>query len=113
MIHIKLVRETPDVVRASQKARGEDPGIVDAILAADEARRSSLGEVERVRAEQKAFSKQVALAKGEEEAALVAQAKDLATRVGALETHQQPGGSVVVPEALRPYPGLDVLTPLT
>ena len=86
MIDIKLVRETPDVVRASQKARGEDPGIVDAILAADEARRSSLGEYERVRAEQKTFGKQVATAKGEEKAALVAQAKDLATRVRSLES---------------------------
>ena len=86
MIDIKLVRETPDVVRASQKARGEDPGIVDAILAADEARRSSLGEFERVRAEQKAFGKQVATAKGEEKAALVAQAKDLSTRMRSLES---------------------------
>ena len=85
VIDIKLVRETPDVVRASQKARGEDPGIVDAILAADEARRSSLGEYEALRAEQKAFGKQVATAKGDEKAALVAQAKDLATRVQALE----------------------------
>ena len=85
MIDIKLVRETPDVVRASQKARGEDPGIVDAILAADEARRSSLGEYERVRAEQKTFGKQVATAKGDEKAALVAQAKDLAMRVRSLE----------------------------
>ena len=84
VIDIKLVRETPDVVRASQKARGEDPGIVDAILAADEARRSSLGEYERVRAEQKTFGKQVATAKGEEKAALVAQAKDLADRVRSL-----------------------------
>ena len=86
MIDIKLVRETPDVVRASQKARGEDPGIVDAILAADEARRSSLGEFERVRAEQKAFGKRVATAKGEEKAALVAQAKDLSTRMRSLES---------------------------
>ena len=85
VIDIKLVRETPDVVRASQKARGEDPGIVDAILAADEARRSSLGEYERVRAEQKTFGKQVATAKGDEKAALVAQAKDLAMRVRSLE----------------------------
>ena len=85
MIDLKLVREEPDVVRASQKARGEDPGIVDAILTADEARRSSLGEFERVRGEQKAFGKQVAAAKGEEKAALVAQAKDLAARVRALE----------------------------
>ena len=86
MIDIKLVRGAPDVVRASQKARGEDAGIVDAILAADEARRSSLGEFERVRAQQKAFGKQVATAKGEDKAALVAQAKDLAARVRSLET---------------------------
>jgi seryl-tRNA synthetase len=31
--------------------------------------------------------------------------------VAILETHQQADGSVVVPEALRPYLGLDVLTP--
>ena len=86
MIDIKLVREAPDLVRASQKARGEDPGIVDAILAADEARRSSLGEFERVRAQQKAFGKQVATAKGEEKATLIAQATDLAARVRSLET---------------------------
>jgi seryl-tRNA synthetase len=80
------VREAPDLVRASQKARGEDPGIVDAILAADEARRSSLGEFERVRAQQKVFGKQVATAKGDDKATLVAQAKDLAVRVRSLET---------------------------
>ncbi len=89
MIDLKLLREAPDVVRASQKARGEDPGIVDAILAADEARRSSLGEFERARAEHKAFGKQVATAKGEEKGALVAQAKDLAARVRSLETEAQ------------------------
>jgi seryl-tRNA synthetase len=33
--------------------------------------------------------------------------------VAILETHQQPDGSVVVPEALRPYLGLDVLIPLS
>jgi seryl-tRNA synthetase len=32
--------------------------------------------------------------------------------VAILETHQQADGSVVVPEALRPLLGLDVLTPL-
>src|SRR5689334_5196371 len=92
VIDIKLVREEPDVVRASQKARGEDPGIVDAILAADEARRSSLGEFERVRAEQKSFGKQVAAAKGDDKAALVAQAKDLAARVRSLESEADERG---------------------
>ncbi|WP_460626103.1 serine--tRNA ligase [Intrasporangium mesophilum] len=62
MIDIKLVRDEPDRVRASQLARGEDPGIVDAILAADERRRSSLGEFEGKRAEQKTVSKDVGAA---------------------------------------------------
>ena len=31
--------------------------------------------------------------------------------VAILENHQQPDGSVIVPEALRPHVGLDVLTP--
>ncbi len=86
MIDIKLVRETPDVVRASQQARGEDPGVVDAILAADEARRSSLGEFERMRADQKSFGKKVAQATGEEKASLLAQVKDTAARVKQLQT---------------------------
>jgi seryl-tRNA synthetase len=62
VIDIKLLRDDPDRVRASQLARGEDPGIVDAILAADERRRSSLGEFESLRAEQKAVSKDVGAA---------------------------------------------------
>jgi len=86
VIDIKLVRETPDVVRASQQARGEDQGIVDAILAADEARRSSLGEFERLRADQKSFGKKVAQASGEEKASLLAQVKDTAARVKQLQT---------------------------
>ncbi len=64
MIDIKLVRDEPDRVRASQTARGEDPGIVDAILAADERRRSSLGDFEALRAEQKTVSKAVGAAMG-------------------------------------------------
>ncbi|RKT79957.1 seryl-tRNA synthetase [Terracoccus luteus] len=64
MIDIKLVRDEPDRVRASQAARGEDPGVVDAILAADEQRRSALGEFESLRAEQKLVSKSVGAAMG-------------------------------------------------
>ena len=32
MIDVKLLRENPDLVRASQRARGEDQGLVDALL---------------------------------------------------------------------------------
>ncbi|HME46774.1 hypothetical protein, partial [Mycobacterium sp.] len=38
MIDLKLLRENPDAVRESQRARGEDPGLVDALLRADAAR---------------------------------------------------------------------------
>ena len=36
MIDIKFLRENPDLVRASQKGRGEDPGIVDQVIAIDD-----------------------------------------------------------------------------
>lgn len=85
MIDIKLLRDDPDRVRASQRARGEDEGIVDQILAADERRRSSLTEFERVRAEQKSMGKEVARAQGEEKQALLAKTKDLAAQVKALQ----------------------------
>ena len=85
MIDIKLVRANPDEVRRSQIARGDDPGVVEAILAADERRRSSLSGFEAARSEQKSFGKLVAAAKGDEKTALLAQVKELSERVKALE----------------------------
>jgi seryl-tRNA synthetase len=85
VIDIKLLREHPGVVKASQRARGEGEGIVDAILVADELRRSSIAEFEALRAEQKSFGKQVAAAQGEEKAVLVAAAKATSDRVKELQ----------------------------
>ena len=85
MIDIKLLRERPGLVKASQRARGEDEGIVDAILVADELKRSSIAEFEALRAEQKSFGKQVAAAQGEEKAVLVAAAKATSDRVKELQ----------------------------
>ena len=85
MIDIKLLREHPGLVKASQRARGEDEGIVDAILVADELKRSSIAEFEALRAEQKSFGKQVAAAQGEEKAVLVAAAKATSDRVKELQ----------------------------
>ncbi len=76
-----LLREQPDVVRNSQRARGSSLALVDAALEADTERRSAIGEFESLRAEQNAFSKQVAAAPKEEKKALVAQAQELAARV--------------------------------
>jgi seryl-tRNA synthetase len=83
VIDLKLLREDPDRVRASQRARGEDEGVVDAVLAAEEKRRSSLTAYEQLRAEQKAMGKDVARAQGEEKQALLARTKEVATQVKA------------------------------
>jgi seryl-tRNA synthetase len=85
VIDIKLLREDPDRVRASQRARGEDEGVVDQILTADARRRSSLTEFERLRAEQKSMGKQVAQAQGDAKQALLAQTKEMAARVKELQ----------------------------
>jgi len=85
VIDIKLVREEPDRVRASQVARGEDPGIVDAILAADAWRRESLRQFEEKRAIQKANSTLIARGQVEDKAIALAQAKELATEVKDLQ----------------------------
>lgn len=42
VIDLKFLRENPDVVRQSQTARGEDPALVDQLIAADEQRRAAI-----------------------------------------------------------------------
>ncbi|PSL05216.1 seryl-tRNA synthetase [Haloactinopolyspora alba] len=81
MLDLRLIREDPDRVRASQRARGESVDVVDQLLAADEARRSSLTEFERLRAEQKALSKDIPSASGDEKQALLVRAKELSAQV--------------------------------
>ncbi len=85
MIDLRILRENPDLVRQSQIARGDDPGIVDAILEADVVRRSSLVEFENLRAEQKTIGKDVAKAQGDEKAALLERTKTLAAEVKRLQ----------------------------
>lgn len=81
MIDIKFLRENPDVVRDSQKKRGEDVAIVDQILQLDNLRRDAITEFETLRAEQNTLSKSVGAAKGDEKSALLERAKDLAAKV--------------------------------
>lgn len=88
MIDLKLLRDEPDRVRASQRARGEDPGRVDALLAADTARRSAISTADTLRADQKAASKLVGKASPDERPALLARAKELAEEVKAAEARQ-------------------------
>jgi seryl-tRNA synthetase len=85
MIDSTLLRNNPDVVRASLVARGDDPTLVDAAITADQNRRDAIATFEKLRAEQNAHGKIVAAAPKEEKAALVAAAQDLSERVKAAE----------------------------
>ena len=80
MIDIKFLRENPDVVRASQKDRGEDVSLVDQVIAIDEKRRVAINEFELLRAEQNTLSKSVGGAKGDEKTKLLESAKELANK---------------------------------
>ncbi|MGD1240101.1 serine--tRNA ligase [Mycobacterium seoulense] len=88
MIDPKLLRENPDAVRRSQTSRGEDPTLVDTLLAADAARRAAISKADALRAEQKSASKSVGSASPEERPAKLARAKELAEQVKAAETEQ-------------------------
>jgi len=85
VIDPQLLRETPDLVRRSQEARGSSVSLVDDAIAADLRRRESIGAFEDLRAEQNAFGKTVAQAPKEQKQALVAEAQQLAARVKAAQ----------------------------
>ncbi|MFD8231161.1 serine--tRNA ligase [Streptomyces sp. NPDC059696] len=88
MIDLRLLREDPDRVRASQRARGEDVALVDALLSADERRRSSGVRFDELRAEQKALGKLIPKATGEEKSELLKKAGQLAADVKAADAER-------------------------
>lgn len=81
MIDPKVLRTDPDRLRRSQQARGESVELVDEAIVADEARREAISAFESTRAEQKSLGGQVAKAKGDEKAALLARTKELSAKV--------------------------------
>jgi seryl-tRNA synthetase len=86
VIDLRLLREDPDLIRASQRLRGESTEVVDELLRADEERRAATQRFEAARAEQKSLGKQVARASGAERGALLARTRELAAEVKAAET---------------------------
>ncbi|MCH6197334.1 serine--tRNA ligase [Corynebacterium mastitidis] len=89
MIDLKFLRDNPDVVRASQVTRGDDPALVDVLLEADEARRQAIKAADELRAEQKAFGKKIGQASPEERPALLEGSNELKERVKAAEEEQK------------------------
>ncbi|MBB1511505.1 serine--tRNA ligase [Tessaracoccus sp. MC1627] len=85
MIDPKWLRTDPDRIRRSQAARGASVELVDELIAADEARRSTILSFETLRAEQKGLGKEVAKAKGEERSALLQRTGRLAADVKAAQ----------------------------
>ena len=81
MIDPSLLREQSDLVTRSLVARGADPAMVAAALAADDARRQAISRFEALRAEQNAHGKLVAKASPDEKVQLVADAQKLAESV--------------------------------
>ncbi|MFJ8694557.1 serine--tRNA ligase [Streptomyces roseolilacinus] len=88
MIDLRLLREDPDRVRASQRARGEDVDLVDALLSADERRRSSGVRFDELRSEQKSLGKLIPKASAEEKAELLKRAEQLKADVKAADAEQ-------------------------
>ncbi|WP_138314997.1 serine--tRNA ligase [Rhodoluna limnophila] len=83
MIDLNLLRENPDAVKASQRARGNDESLVDQAVAADANWRKHLQEFEALRAEQNAAAKLVGSASKEDRPALIAAGQVLAEKVKA------------------------------
>ena len=81
MLDIQFIREHADIVKESQRKRGESVELVDEVLRSDETRRSALKEFEEARAQQKEIGKKVAAAPADEKAALIAQTKELSAKV--------------------------------
>jgi seryl-tRNA synthetase len=89
VIDLRLVRENPDLVRASQRARGADEALVDALLGADAARREAVKRADDLRGEQKTASQAVRGAGADERPAILERAKALAAQVKEAEEAQR------------------------
>lgn len=108
MIDPKILREDPDVVRASMRKRGEDPSVVDRLVELDQRRRAAIARADAKRAEQKALGKQIGKASAEERQSLLAKAKELAAEVKAAEAEKDEAAEeftklhAVIPNLVHP-----------
>jgi seryl-tRNA synthetase len=88
VIDLRLLRDDPEAVRASQRARGDDLAAVDRLLSADAERRAAVASGDSLRAEQKELGRAVGKASSEERQGLLHRAKELAARVKAVEADE-------------------------
>lgn len=82
MLDINLIRDNPEAVRKSLRDRQMDPAPVDSILELDAKRRASIAEVENLKAERNAVSKEIS------------QIKDAAARQAKIESMRVVGDQI-------------------
>jgi len=82
MLDINLIREQPDVVRQALKIRQMNPGVVDDLQQMDARRRALITEVELLKAQRNAVSKEIG------------KSKDAAERQAKIEAMRQVGDQI-------------------
>jgi seryl-tRNA synthetase len=88
VIELRSLREDPDAFRRSQRARGEDESLVDAVLAADERRRSTVTAADALRAQSNTASRAIQGAAPADRPAMIERAKELKEAVRAAEADE-------------------------
>jgi seryl-tRNA synthetase len=101
VIDLKALRENPDAFRLSQRSRGEDAGVVDLVLAADERRRAAVTRADSLRAEANTASKSIQSASTTERPALIDKAKQLKAEVKDAESEQSAADDALREAAYR------------
>jgi seryl-tRNA synthetase len=86
MLDIHQIRERPEAVKERLSTRGEDPAVVDRILAVDERWRDALTDLEALRAERNRVSKLIGRMKDpQERQARIAEMREVGDRIDVLE----------------------------
>jgi seryl-tRNA synthetase len=85
VIDLRILRDDPELVRDSQRARGADPRAVDRLLTADVNRRTAVAAGDSLRAEQKTLGRTIGKAAAADRPALLERGKELSAGVKAAE----------------------------
>ncbi len=86
MLDLRLIRERPDIVRDALAKRGMETALVERILTLDEERRRQVAELEGLRAQRNAISKEIGRTKEEtSREARKEEVRGINTRIDALE----------------------------
>jgi seryl-tRNA synthetase len=112
MLDIRLIRDQPDHVKGELAKVGVAPEQVDAVLAADAARRALITEVERLRAQRSETSRTIGKQAPEERERLVAEMRAVGDRIAALERELEQAEAAFTAQMLDlpnlPHPNVPV-----